>query len=70
VCVLGVQRGAAGAVPLDGLERLRGGAGLAKKLGLKNVGMLMVCALRYPAPLACGLVLPRSGSPRSRCRCC
>jgi hypothetical protein len=41
--VFGVQREGAGATALDGVERLRGGAGLAKKLGLKNVGMLMVC---------------------------
>ncbi len=40
-CVFGVQRD--GVTTLDGVERLRGGAGLAKKLGLKNVGMLMVC---------------------------
>jgi hypothetical protein len=47
--VFGVQREGAGATALDGVERLRGGAGLAKKLGLKNVGMLMVCVSRPPA---------------------
>ena len=46
-CVFGVQRD--GVTTLDGVERLRGGAGLAKKLGLKNVGMLMVCVSHPPA---------------------
>eukprot|EP00802_Teleaulax_amphioxeia_P027083 Tamp_28319.p1 GENE.Tamp_28319~~Tamp_28319.p1 ORF type:complete len:257 (-),score=57.93 Tamp_28319:48-737(-) len=54
-----MERGAAGAVPLDGLERLRGGAGLAKKLGLKNVGMLMVLLSLLYMPRAMNTCMSR-----------